>query len=315
MVKHDAAKYAFFYLLSLVALIFMSISVGIIVFQIINREIVDIINQYSGSYDDGLMKFAISAIIVSTPIYYLTSRQIYKNLFSGSLDKDAGVRKWLTYFILLISIVVMIGFLIATINSFLDGDLTTKFILKTLTALAISGTIFSFYLYDIRRETVEAKKDNVIKIYALASLLVVIVVFIFSWFSVDSPQETRKIKIDGEITNDLNQIHWAIRDYYTLNNSLPENIQMLASDAEKRMITMDNINNPSTGKAYEYTIITADEYKICTDFLSSNLENKGNDSYAYYGSELILHDAGYECFSRKVLSTIDSKLEPAPIRL
>ncbi|MFA6466575.1 MAG: DUF5671 domain-containing protein [Patescibacteria group bacterium] len=315
MVKHDAAKYAFLYLLSLVALVFMSISVGIIVFQIINKEIIDIINNYAASYNDGAMKFAISAIIVAAPIYYFTSRQIYKNLFAGNLDKDAGVRKWLTYFIMLISVVVMIGFLIATINSFLDGDLTTKFILKTLTALIISGTVFSFYFYDIRREEVQAKKDKVISLYAWISLVVVVVVFIFSWFNVDSPQETRKIKIDSEITNDLNQIHWAIRDYYTLNNSLPENIQILASDTEKRMITMDNINNPSTGKVYEYTIIAADEYKICTDFLNSNLDNKDNNSYAYYGSDLILHDAGYECFSRKVLSTIDSKLEPAPVRL
>ncbi|MDP2812807.1 MAG: DUF5671 domain-containing protein [bacterium] len=315
MLKHDSAKYAFLYLLSLVALVFMSISVGIIVFQIINKEIVDIINQYSGSYNDEIMKFAISAIIVSTPIYYLTSRQIYKNLFAGTLDKDAGVRKWLTYFILLISIVVMIGFLIATINSFLDGDLTTKFILKTLTALIIAGSVFSFYFYDIRRDTVEGKKDKVIKFYTWISLAVVLVVFVFSWFSVDSPQTARNRKIDGEILGDLNQIHWAIRDYYTVNNSLPDNLGFLTSDSEKRTITVDNISNPSTSKAYEYETIADDEYKICTDFLTSNLGDKNYESYAYFGSDIGLHDAGYQCFSRKVFSTADSKIEPTPIRL
>ena len=85
MARNDAAKYAFFYVLSLVALVFMSVSVGIIFFQIINKEIVDLINEYSGNYSDGAMKFAISAIIISAPIYYFTSKQIYKNLRQGKL--------------------------------------------------------------------------------------------------------------------------------------------------------------------------------------------------------------------------------------
>ena len=58
MARNDAAKYAFFYVLSLVALVFMTVSVGIIVFQIINKEIIDLINQYSGRYSDEAMKFA-----------------------------------------------------------------------------------------------------------------------------------------------------------------------------------------------------------------------------------------------------------------
>ena len=51
--------------------------------QLINKGFIDLINEYSGNYSDGAMKFAISAIIISAPIYYFTSKQIYKNLFKG----------------------------------------------------------------------------------------------------------------------------------------------------------------------------------------------------------------------------------------
>jgi len=62
-------------------------------------------------------------------------------------EKESGIRKWLTYFILLVSAVVMIGWLIGTISSFLNGELSLKFILKSLTSILISALIFSFYLY------------------------------------------------------------------------------------------------------------------------------------------------------------------------
>ena len=101
--KNNAAKFAFFYMLSLVALLFMALSVGMIIFQIINKNIIDIINEYRGRFSPGQLKFAISALIISTPIYYFITRQIQKNLFAGSLDKDSQIRKWLTYFILLVT--------------------------------------------------------------------------------------------------------------------------------------------------------------------------------------------------------------------
>lgn len=310
MAKHDSAKYAFLYLLSLVALVFMSISVGIIIFQIINKQIVDIIHDYVVNYNDGAMKFAISAIIVSAPIYYFTTRQIFKSLFSGNLDKDAGVRKWLSYFILLVSVVVMIGFLIATINSFLGGDLTTKFILKTLTALIISGTVFSFYLYDIRREEVQGKKDKVIGLYAWISLVVVIIVFVMSWFFVDSPTATRNKKIDNEVVSDLYSINAAVQNYYTLNDALPTDLNALMNADSGYRLSEQSLKQPSGNSYYEYQVVAADEYKICANFLTSNLDENNK---MYYPSGDYGHDKGHQCFSQKVVSSNDKNIPPAPV--
>ena len=142
--NNNSAKFAFFYMLSLVALIFMSLSSGMIIFQIINKNIADVFMsgyRYKGNFSSDQLKFAISALLISAPIFYFSIKQIYKNLFSGALDKNSAIRKWLTYFILFISSVVMIGWLIAIVNSFLDGELTSKFILKALTAIFIAEVV------------------------------------------------------------------------------------------------------------------------------------------------------------------------------
>jgi hypothetical protein len=298
MSKNNAPKFAFFYLLSLVALVFTSLSVGIIIFQIINKEIIDVINQSQGSYSDGAMKFAISTIIISTPVYYLTSRQIYKSLFKGDLNEEAGVRKWLTYFILLISIVVMIGWLIGIINGFLDGELTTKFILKAITALAISGSVFSFYLYDIRREDIKGKKDKVVNIYFYVSLVVILVAFVASWFIVESPSETRKRKSDQNIISSFYMIDNSLHNYHQENEELPQSLDDLSVDKYIKL-DADDLTNPFTGKKYEYKFISKDEYELCTDFQTSNKENERRD---YYRDEQWQHEAGYQCMGQRVNS-------------
>lgn len=80
------AKYTFYYLLSLVALVFMAQGVGAIVFSIIDKTVTDVLNNTAGNFDSQL-KFAISALFIAAPIFYLITSLIYKGLRQGELDK------------------------------------------------------------------------------------------------------------------------------------------------------------------------------------------------------------------------------------
>ncbi len=306
--QNHAAKFAFFYLLSLIALIFMALSTGMIIFQIINKYVPDILNEYSGRYSDDALRFAISAIIISTPIFYLTTRQIHKNLFSGDLDKESGVRKWLTYFVLLITSVIMIGWLIGIVNSFLSGELTLKFILKALTAIGIAAIIFSFYLYDIKRDNVKGKKDNIIRIYFYVTLTIVIVSFIASLFVVESPMETRKEKLDQKIMNDFSMLESEISRYYNEHNVLPESLDIAQN--EYGLLKDETLQNEVTGEKYEYKIVDEKNYELCTTFYSSN-KDKDESRYEYLGKNR-LHDAGYQCLNFRVYNRGDV-LPPKPL--
>ena len=302
--KNNAAKFAFFYLLSLVALIFMALSSGMVIFQVINKFITDIID--AGTYSDSALKFAISAIIVSMPIYYFTMRQIHKNLFSGDLNEESEIRKWLTYLILLIAAVVMIGWFIATINSFFNGELTTKFILKAITAIGIAAAIFGFYFYDIKRENIVGKKDNIIRIYFYASLAAVIAVFITAIFVVESPTETRNRRQDEAVLSNFSQIDSAINSYYVEQNVLPENLSVLAD--EYPYITGDTLKNPATDEMFNYNIKATSTYELCANFLTSNKEADSRDFFP--SKDLWPHDAGYQCLEQKVRQDLINGIKP-----
>ncbi len=304
--KGNAAKFAFFYLLSLVGLIFVSISVGTIIFEIINKFIDDPAGYYGGAFNDQAVKFAISAIFVAGPIFYVVTSFIYKSLYKGELDKDSGVRRWLTYFILFVSSVVMIGWLIGVINNFLNGEITLKFVLKALTSLMIASGIFSFYLYDIRREDIHQKKDKVIKVFFYVSLVIVSSVFIASFFMIDSPKKANEKKIDRRIINNFRQVDTCVEEYHRNNDKLPEN--MASIKQECNYILDDELKDPETGDMFEYKIVGDGEYELCAEFRTSNIEEGSDHPYSFDRKE-DLHASGWQCLKREVY---EEKKEQAP---
>lgn len=299
----NAAKYAFYYLLSLVSLIFMALSSGMVVFQIINKKIADSLSIYGTDYSPEALKFAISAIIIATPIYFVTTYVINKNLFDGKLERESGVRKWLTYFILLISCVVMIGWLIGTVFNYLDGELTKKFILKAITSLFISAAVFSYYLYDIWRPSVIGAKDKIIKIYFFGSLALVVIVLVSAFFYVESPAETRNKKHDNVILNRMDMIDNAMNDYYSATKKLPSSLGELASKSQ--IITSKDIIDPSTDKNIEYKVKAKNKYELCAEFKTSN-KDTGDRSYEWLNNRWP-HDSGRQCITRELLDkTVDT---------
>ena len=218
----NSAKFAFYYMLSLVTLFIISISFGSIVFELINKFFPDITKTVY--YNSSPLKSAISGILIATPIFYLVMSKIYYNLKIGELKKDSEVRRWLTYFILFISSVVVIGSLIGILNNFLDGALTINFIFKALTVLFIASLIFGFYFYDIKRQDFAANKVNKIFFCFLSNnyLWFYIIPFI-----IESPTEARNRKLDERIMQDFNDIKYAIDDYYNKNERMPNVLEEL----------------------------------------------------------------------------------------
>ncbi|MDD4902250.1 MAG: DUF5671 domain-containing protein [Patescibacteria group bacterium] len=303
-VKSNAAKFVFFYLIHLVSLGFMTVSFGIILFQIINKNIADVIVAYSGSYDENALKFAISALLVSTPIFYGISWLIQRSLFKGELKKDSGIRRWLTYLILFVSFCIFIGWLIAFVNNFLNGEVTMKFILKTISVLVIAAAVFGFYLYDIRRAVVENVKDKTLKIFFIATLAVTVIVFVASFFVAATPGEARNRRLDEQVINNFYTIDSCADQYYREKTKLPPNFAAMQADCA--YLTADLLKDSQTGQAFVYNVTGTTTYEICANFRTSNIgrdKNLGMTYPASVGANSSAHDAGYQCLKRQIFIT------------
>lgn len=308
MSKNNNAKFAFWYLLSLVALIFMALSTGQVIFQIINKHIADFTTGYAYSFDSSILKFAISSLIISIPLYFITARQIEMSLEKKELDREAGVRRWLTYLILFVSSVVIVVWLIITINNFLGGELTSKFLLKTLTVLVISGLVFSYYLYDIRRESVE-KKNQVIFVYMIVGLVLTIGSLVAAFFTVESPADARARRHDLEVLSHFSQIDATVNNYYLDNKRVPEKIDDLKNQTP--YLNAGALRDPQTNEAYAYQKNSDLEYQLCATFQTDNTGPANLQDYTY--SDRWPHASGYQCLKQKVITGGTDMMKTAPM--
>lgn len=311
--KNNSAKFAFLYLLSLVALAFVSINVGQIVFQFINKYIADILTQNNSAFFPEVLKFAISSLVVATPTYYFANKFIYASLFKGELDKESGVRKWLTYLIIFVAFLVMIGSLIALLVNYLNGAITNQIILKCLTTLVISGIVFSFYFYDIRRETTAGYKDKILKIYFFGSLVIILTTFVASLFIVESPTVARNRQIDQMVINNFAEIDNNLNNYYQLYKKLP--VDFTALKSEYSYLIDDSFKNPRTREVYKYQVKSDREYELCATFLTDTTAKSDGQMKTYYDDGRWPHTIGYQCLSQKVQPLVkDAMPLEAPIK-
>ena len=293
---NNSAKYVFYYLLSLVALAFTAVSAGLIAFGIINETLASPLSSY---YDPSAsFRFAISSLVIAAPIFYVMQRLIFKGLRKEDLPLESPVRRWMTYLILFVSAVTILGVLIAVLNNFLSGDFTWRFILQMLTVLLIAGIIFSFYLLEIRRRNPNEGRAG-IKIFFFASLLLVIAAFVSAWFFMEAPTVTRAKKLDSQLMNSVNLVENSINSYYEEYGQLPEDLNTLKNSRTAYFSTQDLIDS-DTGLPLVYEIVDDENYRLCATFRTDTDNTQlYPESRPLYGQT---HDAGYYCFDLKVWS-------------
>jgi len=293
--KHNA-KYVFYYLLSLVALIFMALASGMVIFGIINTLIPDTLNVYGGNQVDSQLKFAISALLIATPIFYYVSSLIHKGFRRGELEKNSAIRRWLTYFILLVTSLIILGVFISVINNFLAGELTGRFIFKALTMIFIAGLTFSFYFYDIKREDPE-RSDKVIKIFFVSTLLLVIIIFTAAWFFIESPSVTRARRLDQDLVQNMINIENSVNSYYNLNKKLPDSLESLQADRGV-YLDKDSLSDPATKELINYQKEGERTFSLCATFRTDSLTENNKQLMRYEaGINNKKHSAGYQCLA------------------
>lgn len=144
------ARDAFMYLVLFFALYMTAFNVGAILFEFVNKWFVD--PMYPDYYHYSNITFSIAAVIITAPVYVFLARKLHKEEDKNPVMRHSKVKKWLTYLTLFVSVIIMISDLISFLYRFLEGDLTMRFVLKSLIVLFIVGGIFLFYKHDLSRD-------------------------------------------------------------------------------------------------------------------------------------------------------------------
>lgn len=248
----------------------------------------------------------LSALVIAAPVYLGLSWWMRKSFANGNMEPKSTLRKWLVYFTVFITAIIGIVDLIATLNTYLNGDFTVRFFFKALTILIIAGSIFAFYLWDIRREN--PKPSRITHSALWATIVIVILTVVTGFVLVGSPKTRRLLQWDQQRVSSLQNI---VQEMYypqtnnTPNKPLPENSEAFAH----------RFRDPETDKPLEYRKINADKFEVCATFtfpaenidqLNAPYPTKPVDPYYIQPDFTALenHAAGHQCFSYTIVRPV-----------
>lgn len=149
-----SAREAFFYLLFFILLGVVSFNLGSLLFALIDTAVTDRIEEVNRSYSrlDHQIRSAVAGLIVGTPIFLWLARILLKARRSNPALQRSRIRKWLIYISLVIAGAILVGDATSLVYSFLSGELTWRFALKSLVVAAIAGAIFGYFITNAERD-------------------------------------------------------------------------------------------------------------------------------------------------------------------
>ncbi len=146
----ESSRDAFLYLLSFSTLAVWSGALGSMLFRFIEHWFPDpVAREYVYNLRNAVT-WQMASIAVAFPIFLLVMRTILHEAQDHPERLQSSVRKWLTYIALLLTAGAMMCDLIWFLNYFLNGELTSRFVLKALTVMVICGAIFVYFLGSLR---------------------------------------------------------------------------------------------------------------------------------------------------------------------
>jgi hypothetical protein len=297
----EAARDAFFYLLSFSMLGVWTIALGTLVFSYLEKWLPDALS--GRSYQDAafMLSANLAMAMVGFPLYMVTMRFIVRELGAHPEKHDSGVRKWLTYIALFLAAGIVAGDLITFLSYFLRGEITVRFVLKVATAGVIAGGVFWYYLGFLKPPSEAGAAGRMNRIFALASAAAVVVVVGVGFTLLGSPRAQRLVSADRQRVEDLQAIarEMHLRRGRPGGADLPEQLdQMTFGQPGMRL----RLKDPETQIAYEYHKRGQTSYELCAVFATaSDLPQDGRPLYWN-------HPRGRNCYA------LDSTVAPWTLR-
>ncbi|WP_417473833.1 DUF5671 domain-containing protein [Luteimonas mephitis] len=150
-----SAREAFLYLVLFASLYYAAFHVGSLLFDLINAAFPDPASRGYGLFGSS-MRWSTASVIIAFPVFALLARHLAREVARQPIKRLSPVRRWLTYLTLFLAAIALICDVTTLVYNLLGGELSIRFVLKVLVVGVIAGSVFGYYLRDLRREEVAA---------------------------------------------------------------------------------------------------------------------------------------------------------------
>ncbi len=224
-----------------------------------------------------------AALTISIPLTIIFMSIIYSEYKKHPEKKSLKIREWLVYLTLFVAVITFAIDLITLFYYFFDGrEITTRFLIKIISVMLVSASVFFYFIYDIKDKITPKIK----KIVAFTLIFITAITIIVVFSIVGTPEQQRKKRIDEQKIFELMSLQNSISYFWETKNKLPESLDELKKE---------NIYYLPINYQYEYNVLNSTSFEICTTFYYSNTNSEWS------------HTDGRYCFVRDVSNLIPKR--------
>ncbi len=279
-------------------------------FSIINYFFPDAL---AGYFYANSIAWPLSMLVVLVPVLYGIEWFIQRDVTRMPEKEHIWIHRWRVYLTLFLTGIVMVIDLITLINTYLNGEISARFVYKFLVVLVVIGLVFAYYLLRHIKKSLYTQKA-----LSYSGIVLAVLSIVFGFMAVGSPTTQRNLKFDAQRVSDLQNIQWQIVNHWQTKSKLPVQLTELADSISGVQIPHD----PETKSSYEYMAKSNLSFELCATFARESQDTQGRggfssgSSYAIDMSYPVMdggdswkHTEGRVCFER----TIDpEKYRPIP---
>lgn len=286
-------------LASLVTL-FVSIPAFVtLMFSIINLQFPDAAEAYwEMASAESSVRYSIAVLVIFFPAYLYLTRKV-NEARRGEGELYHTLTKWVIYIGLLIAGIVILSDLAVVVYTFLNGEITMRFILKALALLAVMSGVVYYYAMDAKDYWQKREKESIT--IGVSILVVVLGIVVYGYSMIDAPSVARAVRLDQQQITDLQDMQWRIESYHQTTSSFPADMEMLYEDFPVPVA-------PDGRADYKYKITGSDTYQLCATFSEATPASERNATKPIGGSEGVYlqnqnweHGTGEKCFERRII--------------
>jgi len=297
MSKHSSTpKDIFLRLFHIVVFYLMVTSFITILIQYVNALFPDALYFNFDSISQSII-LSTSILVISTPAYLLSAWFLQKDIDKTPQKRDLKIVKWFVYLTLFISAITIIIDLITFVYNFLNGELSTQFLLKMLIVLLVAVAVFGYFLWELKRTDAKSHTPKILA-WVLSSVITLCV--IAGFMIIGTPSQQRARRFDNQRTSDLQMLQSEIVNYWTQKQKLPVALTDLQDSISGFTVPVD----PETKNSYQYKATEPLTFSLCATFVlqSDKYSNVNQNMYAPYGQyqQNWSHGAEETCFERTI---------------
>jgi hypothetical protein len=270
---------------SFILLTIIATALGMLLFQVINKYFPDPLNlawDTDASFASTI-HYAMAALVIGFPLYYVALWMWFRHFRTDEGRTESTLSKWLTYLVLLVTAVTIVGDLITTLYTLLQGEITVRFFLKAFTILIIAGIIFGFYY--LERRKVQYHLDiprSWFLIFGRVVAGLIGVAVVLGFIAGGSPTTERLRAFDRMRAENLNFLSSCIQSYASTLGQLPQSLGDLSASSQFSYCG-GALLDPETKVPYSYRIVTPSKtmgaalvgsFELCATFAYASSEKE-----------------------------------------